>query len=221
MNRAGEKLSFVIPAAGRGLRLGLGPKALLELDGKPLLRWLADKALRLADEVIIASPPELTEQFAELCPGCRCIPGGATRQESIARLARASRHEWVLLHDAARPFVSAALIAKVVEAARSTGYSGAFLDPDVPVARLRDGMVTESFAHDQVGIFQAPQAFARHRLLDLVQMAEAQSWQEQSTVQLALRAGFPVSAVPGEKTNIKLTSPEDWTMAIHLAALLR
>ena len=55
--------------------------------------------------------------------------------------------------------------------------------------------------------------------VDLVRRADAHAWQEQSTIQLALRAGITVRAVPGEKTNIKLTTIEDWNMAGHLAGL--
>lgn len=216
-----EKTSFLIPAAGDGSRLGLGPKALLVLDGKPLIRWLAEKALRCADEVLIAAPASMLAEFAALCPECRCIAGGESRQESIAHLADASRHPWLILHDVARPFVSETLLRSVAAAARTSGCAGAFLDPEVPVATIVDGMVRQAFLREEVGIFQAPQAFARELLVDISAQARRHDWRSQSTIQLALRAGIPVRAVAGEKTNIKLTTFTDWTMAQHLAALLR
>lgn len=220
MNEAG-KTSFLIPAAGEGSRLGLGPKALLQLEGRPLLAWLSEKALRCADEVLVAAPREMVSDFARLCPGCVCIAGGETRQESIANLAEASTHPWLLLHDVARPFVSEALLRRVGAAARVHGCAGAFLDPEVPVATLVDGRVEQAFLRDQVGIFQAPQAFSRQVLLDISRQARQHGWHTQSTIQLALRAGIRVDAVAGEKTNIKLTTAEDWDMAQHLVALLR
>ena len=217
MTGAGSQVSGLVPAAGEGLRLGLGPKALLELGGTPLLRGLVDRMLRMADEVVIAVPAGREAEFAAAYPDCRCIPGGATRQDSVRRLAVAAAHDWTILHDAARPFVSEALLRNVAEAARETGCAGAFLDPEVPVARLSHGRAVEAIPRGEAGIFQAPQAFARALLLDLVRSADAHAWQEQSTIQLALRAGIAVRAVPGEKTNIKLTTIEDWNMARYLA----
>ena len=214
-----SKVSGLMPAAGAGSRLGLGPKALLEIGGKSLLRGLVDKLLRVADEVIIAVPAGREGEFAAAYPDCRCIPGGASRQDSVRRLAEASTHGWTILHDAARPFASEALLRNVADAARQSGCAGAFLDPEVPVARLSEGLAVEALARGQAGIFQAPQAFAREILLDLVRRADAHAWQEQSTMQLALRAGITVRAVAGEKTNIKLTTIEDWNMARHLAGL--
>ncbi len=221
MSAIDPQLCVLIPAAGAGLRLGQGPKALLELDGRPLLQWLAEKARRVAADVVIAAPPEQLEQFAALCPGCRVIAGGGSRQDSVAALARAASGEWLLLHDVARPFVSVALLQAVAQAARLAGCAGAFSDPEVPVARIENGKVLSAFARHEVGVFQAPQAFARSLLRDLVARAEAEGWQTQSTMQLALRAGCTVRAVPGEKTNIKLTTADDWALAEHLKDKLR
>ena len=209
-------VSFLIPAAGTGERLGMGPKGLLELHGRPLLCWLADKALQVAGEVLVAVPAERVDEVAGMLPACRVIAGGATRQASVTRLARAASGQWCLVHDAARPFASVALFRGVLAAARVSGCAGAFLDPEVPVARIGGGFVQQGFERDEVAIFQAPQAFARELLLDLVAQAEAAGRYPQSTLQLALQAGVPVSAVPGEKHNIKLTTPHDWRIAALL-----
>lgn len=214
-------VSFLIPAAGTGERLGLGPKGLLELQGRPLLCWLADKALQVAGEVLVAVSAEHVEEVAAMLPGCRVIAGGATRHDSVARLARAASGEWCLVHDAARPFASVALFRGVLAAARETGCAGAFLDPEVPVARIGGGFVLQGFERDEVAVFQAPQVFGRGLLLDLIARAEAAGRRPQSTLQLALQAGVPVSAVAGEKHNIKLTTPHDWRHAALLEEYLR
>lgn len=211
---------ILVPAAGMGERIGRGPKAFLELQGKAVVSWLAKKALTVASEVVIALPPGHLERLAELCPGCRGIEGGTTRQATVARLLSASSAPWVLVQDAARPFASAALMRAVVAAARGCGAAGAFLQPEVPVARILDGVVVEHFRPDQVGIFQAPQAFNRRLLLEVLATAAAEGWSEQSTLQLVLRAGRPVKVVPGEKTNIKLTTAEDWKQAASLTEWL-
>ena len=215
-------VSCLIPAAGAGERLGLGPKAFLEVRGRPLLCWITDRALQVADEVLVAVPANRVEHAANMLPKCRVIQGGVSRQHSIALLAGQARGEWLIVHDVARPFASLSLLKRVLETARRTGCAGAFLDPEVPVARLRDGRVVEAYAHDEVGVFQSPQAFSRENMAAMLAcQAGAPGWYGQSTIQLALLAGVPVHAVPGEKTNIKITTIEDWQRACQQGDLLK
>jgi len=143
-----------------------------------------------------------------------------TRQHSVERLLEMSDREFVLIADVARPFASLDLYRTVLEAARDTGAAGAFLQPDVPVAKIVENCVTQTFRPGEVGIFQSPQAFSRTLLADLMKRANTEGWHEQSTLQLALRAGINVGVVPGEKTNIKLTSPVDWQFAQQLTEFL-
>jgi 2-C-methyl-D-erythritol 4-phosphate cytidylyltransferase len=209
-------LSILIPGAGMGERLGRGPKAFLELNGRPLVSWLARKARRVASEVLIAVPQDSLEGLESLCSGCRCIPGGATRQETVERLVGAASQPWLLVQDVARPFVSEGLLRAVAAAAREAGAAGAFLHPEVPVARIENDFVREYFLPSQIGIFQAPQAFERDLLRTVLEEAAAKAWVEQSTLQLVLRAGHPVRTVPGEKTNLKITTEEDIILADSL-----
>ena len=220
MAGADGMVSCLIPAAGAGERLGQGTKGLLELRGRPLLCWLADKALQVADEVLVAVPGERVEAVAHLLPGCRVLAGGDTRHDSVALLAEHARGEWLLLQDVARPFASVGLMRRVIEAARTHGCAGAFVDPEVPVARLRDGFAVEALPRHEAGVFQSPQAFARVQLLALIGQARADGWRPQSTLQLALRAGVPVAAVAGEKHNIKITTAEDWRWACAMEEYL-
>ena len=220
---SGERdgISFLMPAAGSGERLGLGPKGFLELQGRPLLRWIADKALRLADEVLVAVPAERVDAATALLPECRVIAGGETRQDSIALLAGQARGDWLLVHDGARPFASLGLFEQVIAMARRHGCAGAFLSPAVPVARLREGRVVEAYAGDEVGVFQTPQVYARADMARMLQhQASVPGWFAQSAIQLALAAGIEVHAVPGEVHNFKITTAEDWRVAQHLGHLL-
>jgi len=214
-------VSCLIPAAGAGERLGQGTKGFLSLSGRPLLCWVADKALQVADEVIVAVPADRLEVATRLLPRCRVLAGGGSRHDSVALLAEQARGDWLLLHDVARPFASVGLLQRVIEAARATDCAGAFVDPEVPVARLRDGFAVESLPRHEAGVFQSPQAFRRSDLLSLIERERVEGWQPQSTMQLALRAGLRVAAVAGEKTNIKLTTPDDWRHATLLEDYLR
>ena len=219
MTRPG--LSILIPAAGAGLRLGEGPKDLRVLDGRPIIRWLADKCLRLADEVVVAAPPDHLATLQSLLPDCRVVAGGASRQESLHRLFDASRGERLALLDAARPFTSRALIERVLAACAENGCAGAFLSPEVPVATLVNGFARDARPGHAVGVFQTPQCYSREVLQDMLEKARRNGWQTQSAVQLALLAGYPVAAVAGEKANIKITTREDWLMAQSLTEYLR
>lgn len=218
---ADGRVSCLIPAAGMGVRLGQGSKGFLMLSGRPLLCWLVDKALQVADEVIVAVPPDRVDEASELLPACRVIAGGGSRPDSVGLLVAASSGDWLLLHDAARPFASVGLLERVLIAAREHGCAGAILDPEVPVARLRDGFVVEALPRHEAGVFQSPQGFGRGQLLDMLERARVHGWQPQSTLQLALLAGLRVAAVAGEKTNIKITTAEDWQQADMLERCLR
>ncbi len=215
-----KDLTVLIPAAGLGERLGLGPKALLELNHKPLIVWVTEKALQLSDDVVVAVPPGQGDIFRRLCPRCRCVEGAGTRQESVARLVATVNREWAVLVDVARPFFSVNLLRAVVGAAREAGAAGAFLLQEVPVALIAGGRVVRDFRRDEVGVFQSPQAFSRDLLREVHAEARRWEWEEQSTLQLFLRAGHAVGAVSGEKTNIKLTTPDDWRLAQMLTGYL-
>ena len=220
MAREDGSVSCLIPAAGAGLRLGEGTKGFLSLAGRPLLCWVTEKALQVADEVIVAVPADRVDEATPLLPRCRVVAGGGSRHDSVALLAELAVGDWLLLHDVARPFASVGLLQRVLEAARATGCAGAFVDPEVPVARLRDGFAVEALPRHEAGVFQAPQAFARQQLLAIVEQARTDGRQPQSTMQLALDAGLRVAAVAGEKTNIKITTPEDWRHAQTLEEYL-
>ena len=188
---AASDVTVLVPAAGSGERLGLGPKALLELNGRQVVEWVVRKASALAGEVIVACPPGADPA---LDPGLRWsrIDGGPTRQHSVRLLAHATRTPWVIVWDAARPFTSVALAQEVLAAAQHTGAAAAQL-PD--------------------GSFQTPLAFTREVLLDTVDLAEEEGWVMPITMDLVLRAGHAVAMVEGDPLNIKLTTSQDWAQA--------
>jgi len=209
--------SVVIPAAGSGERLGLGPKAFLAMSGVTLLERVAQTALRVAEQVVVAVPLDRVGEARALCQGCTCIAGGATRQETVAKLVHACDRPWVIVHDVARPFASEALLRSVLDAARETGAAGACLNPDVPAVRLgANGAIFECFEPSEIGVFQAPQAFSRELLLGVLARAEREGWRTQTTLQLMLKAGLRAKAAKGERANIKITHEQDWLQAMNI-----
>ena len=211
-----NQVAVLVPAAGRGERLGLGPKAGLELGGRPLLDWVVDKALQVGDRVIVACMPGATAPS-----GCTRIEGGPTRQDSVLRLVRAADRPWLVIWDAARPFGSVQLALAVLEAARETGAAGAFIASEVPVAVVQDGWLKQSISAASTALFQTPQAFAHRSLLAAMERALADRVLAQSALELMLRDGHQVRVVPGEKLNLKLTTAEDWLLSQSLLGLLK
>ena len=110
------KVAALIPAAGEGLRLGHGPKALVTVAGETLLNRAVKAFAGLVDEVIVAIAPTMQEgsNFSD----ARFVSGGATRQESVYNLLRATDADFVLIHDAARPFLSRRTIEEVIAAVK-------------------------------------------------------------------------------------------------------
>lgn len=207
----------MVPAAGRGERLGLGPKGLLRLGPKTLLEIVTATLATVVDEVVIAYPPGNEADVSALALGdAKLVPGGATRQETIWRLVDASQGHRLLIQDVARPFASAALCRAVLEAAVDAGAAGAFLDPVVPVGVMEQQSVSRYYSREQVGIFQAPQVFTRP-LLESVR-AVCGDRQYQSTAQMVMAAGHALHAVSGEPENIKITTALDWEIARRVIA---
>ncbi|MEJ8835674.1 IspD/TarI family cytidylyltransferase [Ramlibacter sp. AN1133] len=210
-----EDVSVLVPAAGLGERLGLGPKALLPLAGRPVVDWVVDKARQLGAEVIVACAPGM-----QAPAGARGVAGGATRQDSVLALAAAATRPWSLVWDAARPFASLDLARRVLAAAVPAGAATACLTGEVRWLVLQQDRVAQALPGTQAGQSQTPQAFATALLRALTQRGAREGWQVQSTTELFLLAGHEVRAVPGEKLNLKLTTREDWLLAEALHARL-
>ena len=209
--------SALIPAAGLGTRLGLGPKCLLRIGERTLLEIIVATIQPLVDEVLVAVPDDFViEVTALLKDRATVIPGGNTRQASIDKLITASTGQVVLLQDGARPFASSALCAAVLEAAALYGAAGAFLDPTVPVGHIEGGMVASYQTRQEARIFQAPQAYRRAVLLSAQQQTAGRDFQ--STAQMVITAGFALRAVAGEPENIKITTSLDWQIAQKVIA---
>jgi 2-C-methyl-D-erythritol 4-phosphate cytidylyltransferase/2-C-methyl-D-erythritol 2,4-cyclodiphosphate synthase len=216
----------VIVAAGEGLRAGPGaPKAWRTLAGKPVLRWSAEALLDAgADEIVLVLGRNRVALADEALAGLerwRAVPGGATRAASVqAGLAAVSGDGPVLIHDAARPFVTTDHVRRLLAALE--GAEGAILALPVPDTLKRSGgsLVEATVPRDGLWRAQTPQAF---RLGALRAAYEAWPGGEEPTDDAAVveRAGGRVALVPGDPMLMKLTWPEDFAMAERLAGAQR
>lgn len=208
----------VVVAAGSGSRSG-GAKQWRALGGKPVIRWSVEALLKAgAGDLVVVIPASAEAEAAEALtglPGWRTVAGGATRADSVkAGLAvlGGSGDRPVLVHDAARPFLSSAVIDRCVRALDEA--DGAL--PALPVAdslrRASDGLVAGSVEREALWRAQTPQAF---RLTTLTEAYAAWPADEVATDEATVveRAGGRVKIVEGDARLMKLTYPEDFAMA--------
>lgn len=207
----------LIPAAGSGTRLGLGPKALVEVRGKSLLRRSVEALRPLVDEVVVALPVGL-----RLPAGleARAIVGGSTRQESVERLLRATRAEYVLIHDAARPFLPENVVLNLLEAVRETGAATVALPvADTLVRAKAGGDWGDLTPREGLWAVQTPQAFRRELILAAHAQASTDGFAATDDAGLVARLGERVRLSAGDARLFKVTTPGDLALAEALAAV--
>ena len=222
-------VAAVIVAAGQGLRAGGPvPKQFRRIGGDTILRRSLS-ALLGAPQISSVQPVIRSEDrglYDEAAAGLATLPpvaGGATRQESVrAGLEALEQHdpEIVLVHDAARPFASPALIARAIDAVQATGAA----IPGLPVADTvktvdSRGHVVETLERGRLRLVQTPQAFAFRSLLAAHRRAAAEGRHDfTDDAALAEWAGMRVTVFDGEPGNIKMTNPDDFARMEALQA---
>jgi 2-C-methyl-D-erythritol 4-phosphate cytidylyltransferase / 2-C-methyl-D-erythritol 2,4-cyclodiphosphate synthase len=214
------RVTAIIAAGGTGLRLGAGvPKQLLDLGGSSILRRSVEAfaAHPQVDEVIVALPPELVDAPPlELSDGLgfRAVAGGARRQDSVANAFAAIDRQTtvVLIHDAARPFVTDDLITKAIQAAQEHGAAIVAQPVSDTVKRVtRDGSacaVVETIPRETIFLAQTPQAFRVEVLAEAITLG-ASGFDATDEAALAERAGHTVHIVESDAKNLKITTADD------------
>jgi len=220
----------IVAAGGRGARLGAGvPKQLLTIGGESILR----RSVRLLalheriDEVVVVLPPELAAAAPPDLdmPGAplTIVAGGARRQDSVrfGFDAVRGRADIVVIHDAARPFASADLVSRTIDAAVESGAALAALAASDTVKLTRpaaDGavVVERTVARERVYLAQTPQAFRADLLAAALEWGRGDAVATDEAA-LAEAAGIPVRIVEGEPTNLKITTMTDLKAAGAIA----
>ncbi|HVL25651.1 MAG TPA: 2-C-methyl-D-erythritol 4-phosphate cytidylyltransferase [Thermomicrobiales bacterium] len=218
----------VIVAAGRGERFGDTGKVLAPVAGRPVLAWVLDAmqaAASVRDIVIVygahTEAPIRALVDSGAWPKVRgFVPGGEQRQASMANGVGATAEELdvVLVHDAARPLITPARIDACAIAARQTRAAILATPVADTIKRVRDGVIAETVDRAQLWAAQTPQGFHRADLIDFCRLATSEHIEFTDEASLAEALGRPVTIVPGDRLNIKITHPEDLEM---VDALLR
>jgi 2-C-methyl-D-erythritol 4-phosphate cytidylyltransferase / 2-C-methyl-D-erythritol 2,4-cyclodiphosphate synthase len=219
-----DRVAAVVVAAGRGLRAGGDlPKQYRRILGEPVI-WPNLAAFALHRGIFALQPVIHADDgalFQEASKGLELLPavhGGATRQASVrAGLEALERHrpDFVLVHDAARPFASEGLITRAIAAAAASGAA-------VPVVAVADtvktvdaaGCVTGTVDRAHLRLVQTPQAFGFAALLDAHRRAKAAGRDDfTDDAHIAEWAGLKVTTFEGETGNVKLTTNDDFVRA--------
>ena len=227
-NVGNEKIQVIVAAAGRGTRLGCaGPKALTDLAGKPLIIHGLERFfdIDLLENAIVAAPPEevsrvqaiVSDAFPEV--NILCVPGGDERQNSVAEGLRhlSPETEIVVIHDAARPFVTGEMIRESIEAAKEHGAATVAI-PCVDTILEADmkEFLSNTLDRSTLWACQTPQTFK----VDVIRRAhdEARDAARAGTddASLVSMLNEPVKLVRGSRMNIKITNPEDMMFAEYV-----
>jgi len=221
----------LVPAAGRGLRMGGSvPKQFLAIGGLPLvvhsLRVL--QAAPSIDTIVLAVPPaDIAYCQSDIVKAhgfskvTQVIAGGPERQDSV-RLALAAvgnDAEIVLIHDAVRPFLTVQMVEDVVKAARETGAAIIALPMRDTVKQVRaDHVIERTVDRKPLWLAQTPQAFRRDWLQEAHRKAHADGVVATDDAYLLEWMGRPVTVVEGSGENIKVTRPEDMVIGEAILA---
>ncbi|WP_316572516.1 2-C-methyl-D-erythritol 4-phosphate cytidylyltransferase [Neobacillus sp. YIM B06451] len=217
------KYKVILPAAGRGKRMGAGVnKLLLELAGIPVLihTLLVFEADENCQGMILAVNPEEQDEMASLLhrynikKPVRFAQGGAERQQSVySGLKEAGNEGLVLVHDAARPFITKGIISRLAEAAERDGAAVLAVPVKDTVKKVIGNHVAETIERSSLWAVQTPQAFRISVLLEAHERAEQDEFLGTDDASLVERMRHPVAVVHGDYNNIKLTTREDLVFA--------
>jgi 2-C-methyl-D-erythritol 4-phosphate cytidylyltransferase len=221
-------VTAIVAAAGYGIRFGRR-KQLLDLAGKPVVGWCFETLTRsplITDIVVACEPDEIAEceRVARLYCGDKllaAVAGGERRQDSVLSGLRAANRaaDFIVVHDGARPFVTADMIERVLGAARMSGAAVVAVPVKDTIKQVGEGgVVTRSIPREQLWAAQTPQAFSFDVLFKAYAAAESEGYVGTDDAMLVEWAGTsPVAIVEGSYDNLKITTPDDLFAAERIA----
>ena len=216
---------LLIPAAGSGRRMKSDRnKLLLPLLEKPILAWTllaAQAANAISDIGIICQPHdrqdiEVILDELKLAKAVKLIGGGSTRQESVYNGLQAlpETAQKVLIHDGARCLITPALFDSCADSIRHIqGLIAAVPVKDTIKVVNENGIIQSTPQRSQLWAAQTPQAFDVKLLKESHKKALDLGWEVTDDAALFEKCGLPVQIVPGEETNLKVTTPQDLAIA--------
>jgi len=218
--RSLDDICFIIPAAGRGERMGAAvSKQYLPLCGQPLLAHtlLRLLALRPRQVVLVVAPDDSRWCEIEGVELCTVVVGGDTRAASVlAGLGGVAEPGWVMVHDAARPCVRAADVLRLYDVVSKTVTGGLLGVPVTDTVKsVRNNVVVASPDRSHLWLAQTPQMFPRDLLTSALRQGQAQSLQLTDEASAVEALGVQPLVVLGSRDNIKVTHADDLALAAY------
>jgi 2-C-methyl-D-erythritol 4-phosphate cytidylyltransferase len=199
----------IVPAGGSGERLGAdGPKAFAVLGGRTLLDYSLDALAPVCDRVVVAVPPGHEDAPDR-------VTGGGSRSESVRNAVLAAPEADVyVVHDAARPLVTRALVERCLAALQGVdGVVAAARMSDTVKEAGQDGRVTRTLDRSTLWAVQTPQVFRAEVLRRALEADEATLATATDDASLVEAAGGSVRVVEAPPENLKVTRPADLRLA--------
>lgn len=212
------KIAVIIAAAGKGERIGKAvPKQFISIKGKEILEYTINvfRGIEMLD-VFLALPEEFVDGAEAKYKVKKVVAGGKTRQESVYNAFKCidvEQYKWVLVHDAARPFLSAQLLGKVLDQTMISGSAVPVIELSDTVKTVSEDKVTNTLERDTLRAVQTPQGFEYRILKKAFDRANDEDFTGNDESALLERIGESVYTVQGEKINFKITTEEDLDIA--------
>lgn len=231
MSKPTPKTTAIIVAAGSSQRMGkdVNKQFLLVNDVPVLARTLLNfAAARSIDEIIVVTKQENILTVSSMIKDfdikkiSAIIPGGKTRQESVSNgLNQLKWDGFVAIHDGARPFATPSLIDSVVSTAHSFGAAAPGIVPKDTIKIVNgNSLVSQTPDRDTLRAIQTPQVFRTDELKLAYIRAIESGFEGTDDCSVAEKAGISVCITEGEPTNIKVTTPEDLSIAEAICTYL-
>ena len=208
--------SFLLMAAGKGSRMGGVPKQFRFLAGVPVWLWSVRIAellyhKKMISELIIVTSSDVTPEMPQSVRVPFCfVEGGDLRAESVRNGLTRCSGDFVLIHDAARPFLEETLCLELMDAAQKTGAALPVLPSVDSLKRITEKSNMQNVSRDEIFRAQTPQLFCVKELQEAMEKYglsatdEAECW---------IAAGKKIAPVSGSPRNFKITTDFDWDIA--------
>lgn len=233
-------IAAVLPAAGAGERFKHNPtdraKQFIGLDGRPLYLWsLSTLAAHNQVDIVVVCVPQLSldavqAEIKDLLPSDQSqkilvTAGGLTRQNSVhnglERLSQMSNPpDFVMVHDAARPLLTAQLINQVIQSVTANGACTVAMPVTDTIKKVKNNIVGDTLDRNELVQIQTPQAARFEWLLTAHRKAQAENFVTTDDSTILEHSGHKVHIVMGSPYNLKITNPEDLSLCQSLASML-
>mgnify|MGYP001172175073 FL=1 len=213
--------SAIITAAGSGRRFGEA-KQFKKLHGKPLYQYSLDTFIksRLFDEIILVIPNSNQEKVQKeikrkYSSQVSLVIGGPDRQDSVKNAIQNSNPniDLVVIHDAARPFITTTLIEKCISACETSDGAIIAMQPHDTIKFSKDNIVEKTIDRSNIWMAQTPQAFNKRKILEAYSSSDFDDLIVTDESSLMEKLGYKIMIVPGTGKNFKITTFDDWERA--------